>query len=242
VPLLAGEVTALETEVSGSGVHTVVRGLDLSHRLFRGRRVEAYLNATAADIARTVAERAGIPAGRIDVRGPVLAHVAQDGVNDWEFLRGLAEQTGAVLAVVDGALDFRGPTEATEAPHGSSGARQDPLVIERGVNLVSLRATITSAGQVPEVEVRGWDVTAKRSWSASPRRAPRARCSTRSTPPASPPRSPAPATSCPRRRSVSSPSATPPRLRCPTTCRRLRRARRRGAGNPRVRPGPPWPC
>lgn len=162
VPLLSGEVTAVEADVSGAGVRTLVRGLDLSHRLFRGRRVEAYLNSTAADIARTVAQRAGITAGRIDVRGPVLPHVAQDGVNDWDFLRGLADQTGAVLAVVDGALDFRAATKATAAPSGAAGARQDPLVIERGVNLVTLRATVTSAGQVPEVEVRGWDVTAKR--------------------------------------------------------------------------------
>ena len=38
--LLNGEVTALE--VGGDarhGLHTVVRGLDQSHRLFRGRRV-----------------------------------------------------------------------------------------------------------------------------------------------------------------------------------------------------------
>ncbi|GAA2724070.1 VgrG-related protein [Cellulomonas aerilata] len=162
VPLVSGEVTAVETEIGGAGVSTVVRGLDMSHRLFRGRRVEAYVNVTAADIARTVAQRAGIAAGRIDVRGPVLPHVAQDGVSDWDFLRGLADQTGAVLAVVDGALDFRAPTPATQAPSGAAGARQDPLVLERGVNLVSLRATVTSAGQVPEVEVRGWDVTAKR--------------------------------------------------------------------------------
>lgn len=162
VPLLTGEVTALELEVSAAGTHTVVRGLDASHRLFRGRRVEAYVNVTAADVARTVARRAGIDAGTIDARGPVLDHVAQDGIDDWTFLRGLADQVGAVLAVVDGKLSFTSATKATDAPTGSAGARQDPLVIEQGVNLVQLRATVTSAGQVPDVEVRGWDVTAKR--------------------------------------------------------------------------------
>jgi hypothetical protein len=74
-PLLSGEVTALETEMDHDGLYTIVRGLDHSHRLFRGRRVEAYLQSTAADIVRKVAGRAGIQAGTIDAKGPVLQHV-----------------------------------------------------------------------------------------------------------------------------------------------------------------------
>jgi phage protein D len=163
IPLIKGEVTALETEVGADGVHTVVRGLDRSHRLFRGRRVEAYLQVTAADVARKVAQRAGLAVGRVDHRGPVLKHVAQDGVSDWEFLRRLAVETGAVLTVRDGELDFRAPQQAGAAPSGAAGARSDPLVLERGVNLISLRATVTSAGQVPDVEVRGWDPENKRA-------------------------------------------------------------------------------
>jgi phage protein D len=166
VPLVSGEVTALETEVGPDGVHSVVRGLDQSHRLFRGRRVEAYVQMTASDIAGKVASRAGIQKGKLDHSGPVLAHVGQDGINDWDFLRRLADEVGAEVAVVDGKLDFRTPTEAGKAPSGKEGSRQDPLVIERGVNLVSLRATITSADQVPEVEVRGWDVEGKRPFVA----------------------------------------------------------------------------
>jgi uncharacterized protein involved in type VI secretion and phage assembly len=161
-PLLSGEVTALETELGGDGAYTVVRGLDHSHRLFRGRRVEAYLQSTAADIARTVAGRAGLKAGTIDAPGPVLEHVAQDGVNDWEFLRRLADETGAVLDVTEGALHFTTATDAADAPSGAGGAHQDPLVLEKGVNLLALRGTVTSADQVPDVEVRGWDVDGKR--------------------------------------------------------------------------------
>ncbi|MFI7741417.1 VgrG-related protein [Kocuria rhizosphaericola] len=161
-PLLSGEVTALETELGSEGAYTVVRGLDHSHRLFRGRRVEAYLQSTAADIARTVATRAGLEAGTIDAPGPVLEHVAQDGVNDWDFLRRLADESGALLFVTDGALHFTTATDAGTAPSGQGGARQDQLVVERGVNLLMLRGTVTSADQVPDVEVRGWDVDGKR--------------------------------------------------------------------------------
>lgn len=164
VLLLTGEVTSLEAEVTAHGLHTVVRGLDKSHRLFRGRRVEAYLNVTAGDIARKVASRVGLSAGVIDPGGAVFEHVAQDGITDWHFLRRLAAETGSLVAVVDGKLDFGSPTPATEGPTGRQGSRDDPLVLERGVNLVSLRATVTSSDQVSEVEVRSWDVKTKKAF------------------------------------------------------------------------------
>ena len=162
-PLLDGEVTALEAELDADGFHTVVRGLDRSHRLFRGRRMEAYQNMTASDIARKVAKRAGLKEGTFESGGAVLEHTAQDNVSDWEFLTSLAAQRGVVVRVVEGALDFDVPTRASTAPEGSDGARNNPLVLEKGVNLQWLRSTVTAAGQVPEVEVRGWDVKQKRS-------------------------------------------------------------------------------
>jgi phage protein D len=160
--LLGGEVTALEAEVGPDGSHVVVRGLDASHRLFRGHRVEGYRNVSASDLVRKVAQRAGLKAGTIDNFPTVLTHVTQDGISDWDFLSRLATQCGAVLSVAGGALDFRKPTPASTAPSGQAGAREDPLTIEKGTNLITIRATVTSAGQVPEVEVRGWDVAAKK--------------------------------------------------------------------------------
>src|SRR5918995_5384810 len=64
--LIAGEVTGLEADFDVSGSHVIVRGYDPSHRLHRGRRTETYRNVTDSDIARTVAERAGLEVGRID--------------------------------------------------------------------------------------------------------------------------------------------------------------------------------
>jgi uncharacterized protein involved in type VI secretion and phage assembly len=162
VPLLSGEVTAVEVEVDSEGLTTVVRGLDHSHRLFRGSRVEAYLQSTAADIVGKVATRSGLTKGTIDATGPVLDHVAQDGISDWDFLRRLAVETGMALWVSDGTLNFAASTDAASGPATGGEARQDPLVLQRGVNLVTLRGTVTSADQVPDVEVRGWDAEAKR--------------------------------------------------------------------------------
>ncbi|AEE44308.1 VgrG-related protein [Cellulomonas fimi] len=162
-PLLEAEVTAVEAEVDAEGVHTTVRGYDVSHRLFRGRRVEAYRKMTGGEIARKVAQRAGLAVGSVPSGGAQVEHVMQDDVDDWTFLASLAEQHGWVLRVVDGKLDLAEPGKAAQAPSGGDEARKNPLVLEKGVNLQWLRATVTAAGQVPEVEVRSWDVQAKKA-------------------------------------------------------------------------------
>ncbi|MFF4177728.1 VgrG-related protein [Streptomyces sp. NPDC001750] len=160
-PLLKGVVTALEVELDETGTFTVVRGLDESHRLFRGRRVASYQNMTLADICAQVAQRAGLKPGNVDVAGPVLEHVAQPNVTDWEFVSALAEEAGAQAYVLDGQLHITRPVEASGAPDGSARADRDPLVLEMGSNLLRCRAGVSSAEQVSEVEVRGWDVRTK---------------------------------------------------------------------------------
>ena len=160
--LLKGEVTTLEVEVGEKGVHTVVRGLDMSHRLFRGTRTEAYLNMTASDIVTKVAQRAGLQS-KVDATKTPLNHTSQDGVNDWDFLRRLAAEHDRVLTLTEDKLQFTARTPATEAPAGGTESRDNPLVLEQGVSLVHLRGTITSSGQVPGVEVRGWDPAQKKA-------------------------------------------------------------------------------
>ncbi|GGV95761.1 type IV secretion protein Rhs [Streptomyces gelaticus] len=160
-PLLKGVVTALEVELDETGTFTVVRGLDESHRLFRGRRVASYQNMTLADICAQVAQRAGLKPGEVDVAGPVLEHIAQPNVTDWEFIRDLAEEAGAQAYVLDGQLHITRPAEASGAPDGSARADRNPLVLEMGSNLLRCRAGVSSAEQVSEVEVRGWDVKTK---------------------------------------------------------------------------------
>ncbi|MFJ6520510.1 VgrG-related protein [Streptomyces filamentosus] len=162
-PLLDGVVTALELELDESGTYTVVRGLDETYKLLRGARVAGYQNMTLSDVVAQVARRAGLKPGTVDVAGPVLDHVAQANVSDWEFVRGLAEEAGAQAYVRDGALHVVKPAEAGGAPDASARADRDPLVLERGANLLRCRASVSAAEQVSEVEVRGWDVRGKRA-------------------------------------------------------------------------------
>lgn len=159
--LLEAEVTALDREDVGGELRTRVRGLDTSHRLFRGRRVAAYVDMSTADIVEKVAQRAGLKVSSISAPSTVMAHTTQDNVSDWVFLKRLADAAGCVFSVVDGKLQFGPPTKASSASSGSASAVDDPVVIEHGRNTLYLHATVTSAEQVSEVEVRGWDVAEK---------------------------------------------------------------------------------
>ncbi|WP_433522282.1 VgrG-related protein [Nocardia pseudovaccinii] len=163
VPLLSAEVTAIEKEFDGTGTFTTVRGLDKSHRLQRGRRVTGFEHMSAADVARRIASDAGVDIGKIAAGGPVLEQISQGNVSDWELLRQLAADSGVEVAVTDGKLDFGKPTTAGNAPRTEAKATEDPLVLELGRNVLRLRAIVTSADQVPGVQVRGWDVTRKKA-------------------------------------------------------------------------------
>jgi phage protein D len=166
VTLFTGEVVTIETEFDGTGTFTTVRALDLSHRLMRGRRVASYLNRKASDIAREVARAAKVPIGRIDPTGVVYEMVTQPNVSDWEFLKMLAVDNDAEVAVIDGKFHFRQPVRAASAPGAGATAKQNEQVVEMDKNLLALRSTLTSVGQVSEVEVRGWDTRQRRPLSS----------------------------------------------------------------------------
>jgi uncharacterized protein involved in type VI secretion and phage assembly len=159
--LLDAEVTALDREDLGGELRTLVRGLDTSHRLFRGHRVAAYVDMSVADIVHKVAQRAGVKVGSVSGPATIMAHTSQDNVSDWVFLKRLADASGCVFSVVDKQLQFGPPTSASTAGSGAANADDDPVVVEHGRNTTYLHATITSAEQVSEVEVRGWDVATK---------------------------------------------------------------------------------
>lgn len=156
--LISGEVTALEAELDVvSGSHAVVRGYDHSHRLHRGRTTATYRNVTDSDIARLVARRAGLPTGRIDETTTTHRLVSQANQSDWAFLRARATEIGCDLTMSDGKLEFRRPADASSAPASGDLTSTDPLQLVIGADLLAFRPRVTSAEQVTEVQVRGWD-------------------------------------------------------------------------------------
>jgi phage protein D len=161
--LIHGEITAVEAEFDSSGTFTVVRGYDPGHRLFRGRRTASYVQMTAADIARAVAQRAGLTVGTVTSTTTVFPHVSQAGQTDWELLQQLARDSGFEVAVRNGMFSFTAPASAAEAPAAGARTASDPLVLRLGTDLLRFRSVLTSAQQVAKVEVRGWDIASKKA-------------------------------------------------------------------------------
>ncbi|MCM3661587.1 VgrG-related protein [Georgenia satyanarayanai] len=160
VPLFDGDVTALEKEIDETGAFTTVRALDVRCRLQSGAKVEAFTEMSVTDVVGKVLREAGLQAQV----GPFTTkhkHLSRDGESDWELLCRLARTVGAAVWVRGRTVHFDTPTTASTAPSGTD-PRVTPEVLSAGRNLLSFRATVTASTQVPEVEARGWDYTAKR--------------------------------------------------------------------------------
>jgi phage protein D len=162
--LIEGEVTSLEAEFDAHRSRSIIRGYDKSHRLHRGRRTETYKNVTDSDIARTVANRASLTIGQIDSTSGTFEHVSQANQSDWDFLKSRAREIGYELAMEDGKFNFRQPVQASGAPQtGDYQNHHDPLQLVFGDDLIEFRPRVTSAEQVNDVKVRGWDPSQKQA-------------------------------------------------------------------------------
>jgi phage protein D len=167
-PLLTGEVCGLEADYDGTGTFTVIRGYDFGHRLMRQRRVAAYRNQSASDIARKLAAQDGVPIGKIQSTKTVYEFISQANVTDWDFLARLADENEMVMSVdAKGKFQFLKPDPASGAPPISTPGDKSPFVLEAGTDILRLRAAVTAAEQVGTVEARGWDVTTKKKLTAT---------------------------------------------------------------------------
>ncbi|MFF1481981.1 VgrG-related protein [Streptomyces sp. NPDC058301] len=162
-PLLTGEVTGLEADYDGTGSFTVIRGYDYGHRLMRQRRVAAYRNQLASDIARKLAAQDGVPIGRIQATKGAYAFISQSNVTDWDFLSRLADENGRVMWLNSkGRFEFVKPKSSAGAPSPDTDGDKSPFVLQAGHDILRLRAAVTAADQVGKVESRGWNVTTKK--------------------------------------------------------------------------------
>ncbi|MFI5931000.1 VgrG-related protein [Actinoplanes sp. NPDC051494] len=161
--LFKGEVVTLESQYDGAGTFSVIRALDVSHRLMRGQRVRSFVKQTASVIARRLASQGGIPIGKIDAFTRSYDMITQPNVSDWEFLKMLAVDNDAEALMIDGKFYFRKAERASTAPAAGMTPEQSPKVISGGDNVLAVRSTVTSVGQVPSVTVRGWDPVRKKS-------------------------------------------------------------------------------
>ncbi|MGI8633133.1 MAG: VgrG-related protein [Solirubrobacterales bacterium] len=158
--LIKGQITTSEPEFGPEGAILAARGYDHAHSLNRTRRSETFQNVTADDVARKVADRAGLRTGTIDDAGVAHDFVQQSSETDWELLLRLAAAIDFEVVVEDRALHFR---------RASGSDRGQAPTLRWGERLRSFSPRITGVAQVDEVLVRGWDPQGKQAISASAR-------------------------------------------------------------------------
>lgn len=160
VPLVTGEVTAHEVEHSYGETLTIVRGMDPSHRLMRGTNTMPYPEMTASDVVTMVVAEAGVLPGEIIPTETVYEWLSQANVSGWVFIQQLAALENYV-AYCDalGLFNFcpMPMPEAGMPPAMSYMTPQMGTQLVLGKNLLRLRATVTSAEQVPAVTATGYD-------------------------------------------------------------------------------------
>ncbi|MCA9953372.1 MAG: VgrG-related protein [Anaerolineales bacterium] len=146
VTLMCGEIAAIEPAFNEYMIaELVIRGYDVSHKLYRTCQSKTYVNQKDSDIAATIAKAHALKA-EISSTSTVYEHLFQHNQPDLHFLMDRAWRIGYECFVQDDMLFFRPPPQAASA-----------LTLTWGDDLLSFYPRLTMAEQVDEVTVRGWD-------------------------------------------------------------------------------------
>lgn len=150
--VMEGDITGLEVGFEGTlqGVLRV-RGYDKYHRLRRGAVSKTYLQVKDSDVAAQIAGELGLSAEAEDT-GTVHPYLLQVGQTPIDFLLTRARIIGYSVEVTGSKLLFR------PLPY----SKPKVLSLDWDSGLMSFNGYLSTANQVSEVEVRGWDPKEKR--------------------------------------------------------------------------------
>ncbi|MDB4964465.1 MAG: hypothetical protein JWN44_154 [Myxococcales bacterium] len=152
-----GEVTGIEPIYdSRAPARVMVRALNQMHRLTRGKKSVAHKEVTDKDIVDKLCQAYGLTAKFGDQPPSTkYPHVYQHNLTDLEFLRMRAARIGCEVFVSDKELHFRKRTDGDSGINLQFGVPGDSA-LERFLPRLS------TANQVSEVRVMGWDPEKKK--------------------------------------------------------------------------------
>lgn len=152
-PLFQGRLQTMMPAFQNSGVPSlVVQGYDHSHGLQKRKSNFSRVNGRASDAAAEIARRNGLDPAGVETTTTVHPSIRQgEDEVDLDFLRRLAKDLGFEIFVRGTTLYFRAPADGTT----------ELLTFEWGRSLVSFTPRLSTAAQVNEVRVRGWNPATK---------------------------------------------------------------------------------
>jgi len=162
--MMLGEITSLRPAFPAGGQPTLsVSVLNILHK-FRTEQVSwVYEELTDSEIALQVGQRLAIEVETDPVDETPYEYILQDNQYDIIFLMRQARKVGYDIFVKEGdtpAIYF-GP---------SVNVKQTTYELVYGRSLIQFQPTLTTANQVGEVTVRGWDPTSKKKIEYTARR------------------------------------------------------------------------
>jgi phage protein D len=150
--MLRGKITALQTSFPASGLPQInVSGFDLTYCMTKGKESRNWANKKDSDVVAEVAGLYGLNPVVEDTK-VVQPKIEKSQQSDMQFLEKLAERNGYELYSFDQDLYFRPPAYKANAV----------VSLEWGKGLVSFSPELNISEQISKVEVRGWDVNAKK--------------------------------------------------------------------------------
>jgi phage protein D len=150
--LLKGKITAVQTSFPASGLPQItVSGFDLSYCMTKGKESRNWANKRDSEVVSEIAGLYGLNPVVEDTK-VVYPKTEKSQESDMQFLEKLAERNGYEVYAFDTDLYFREPAYKDKAV----------VSLEWGKGLVSFSPEINISEQISTVEVRGWDVNAKK--------------------------------------------------------------------------------
>ncbi len=151
VNVIQAEVTQVAADLEADDrQELVVAGLDRGHRLARGTKVRSFVNQSAADLARLVANEYGLTAD-VDASPTMYEYLLQSST-DYAFLTERARSAGFDWWVSDKTLHFKKRARRATSP-----------VLTWGENLRRFKMRFSTAESAEEVQVKAWDPTGQRA-------------------------------------------------------------------------------
>jgi uncharacterized protein len=155
--VISGEVTFVEIEFrSASLPRLMVRGFDRRHRLQRGRKTRTFLKKKDSDIAKQIANEAGISIQATD-SAVIHDYMVQANQTDFAFLQERARRINYEIVMDGKSLQFR-PVAFDAAP---------AIQLSLDKELSKFTAQLSVTNQITQAKVSGWDIKNKKTFSAN---------------------------------------------------------------------------
>jgi uncharacterized protein len=156
--MIKGEITSLRPTFPASGQPTLaISGQNALHR-FRGeQKSRAYINKTDGDIAREIGHSLDVDVETNEIaEREKYQYVIQDTQYDLVFLMERAQRIGCEIVIAEKGTNVRSEKSLLRFVP-SDHVRQTTYHLIYGRSLIEFQPELTTANQVNEVVVRGWD-------------------------------------------------------------------------------------